>query len=289
MIDMLISIYCLVDDFCKEFEPKWNQCLISSGKKLRLRSSKLALSEIMTIEIAFHLSGFKCFKSFYIFLGKYHLPDFPNLVSYNRFVELSQSIAVPLVALFSSISGKCDGISYIDSTPLPVCHIKREINHNVFKGIAQKSKNTMGWYFGLKLHLIVNKHGQPISFSLSKANVDDRKVDFNIFNKMFGKIYGDRGYISQTLNTKLFNKEIQMLTGLRQNMKPRVLSKTDSDNLSKRSLIEGVFNVLKNIFNMDHTRHRSVGNFFVNICSSLCAYCFRFYEDSKNIRQRIKG
>ena len=101
---------------------------------------------------------------------------------------------MPILLYFKSIClGQCTGISFVDSTSLEVCNIKREKQHKVFKGIAQKSKSTMGWIFGFKLHLIINDKGEILSFCFSKANVDDRDQSvMNIMTKeVFGKLFGD--------------------------------------------------------------------------------------------------
>ncbi len=142
----------------------------------------------------FHISGFKSLKKFYIFLHCYHRKEFPNLLSYKRFLVLEKRCFFPLFAFFNFVSAICDGESFIDSTALPICHIKREYVNKVFANMAKKSKSTMGWFLGFKLHLITNVLGHPISFTVTKDNVDDRKVPQSLFSKIFGKIYGDKGY-----------------------------------------------------------------------------------------------
>jgi hypothetical protein len=279
MEEELTEVFVFVDDFCKVFESKWDRLKISSGINTRIRRTELCLSELMTILIFFHKSGFKSLKKFYIFLLKSHKKEFPNLVSYNRFIELEKTCVMPLLCLFFMISAPCDGQSYIDSTALPVCHIKRELSHKTFSGIATKSKTTMGWFFGFKLHMVVNKYGHPISFSLTKANVDDRKAPDDLFQKIFGKLYGDKGYLGKEFFDKLKEKATYVVTSIRKNMKPQILTDYDSQNLNKRSIIETVFNVLKKNLNLDHTRHRSPVNFVVNVFSSICAYCLRFLSN----------
>ena len=98
-------------------------------------------------------------------------------------------------------TGKCTGITFIDSTPLKVCHNKRIFYNRVFNGIAERGKSTMGWFFGFKLHLIVNDKGEIINFVLTAGNTDDRNLDMiqKLCQKVFGKLYGDKGYISHKL------------------------------------------------------------------------------------------
>ena len=97
--------------------------------------------------------------------------------------------------------GKCTGISFIDSTPLRACHIRREKQNRVFKGLATKGQCSIGWFFGFKLHLIINDKGEILDFMLTQGNIDDREPLKNksFHKKVFGKLFGDKGYISQTL------------------------------------------------------------------------------------------
>lgn len=277
MDDTLLNIFIFVDDFCKCFEPHWNKLLLDlKEENSRNRKPELFLSELMTILLCFHLGHFKNFKAYYKFLEKYHKSEFPSLVSYTRLVELKSTCAIPLLVLFEIISAPCDGESYVDSTHLPICHIKREYIYKLFRGIARKSKSTMGWFIGFKLHMVVNQFGHPISFALTHANCDDRKTPDNLFSKIFGKLFGDRGYIGKPFFDRMKDKMIHVVTALKSNMKPQIMTQDDSKKLNKRSIIESTFNSLKNYLNMQHTRHRSPQNFAVNVISSICAFCLRF-------------
>jgi hypothetical protein len=288
MNDTLLKVFVFVDDFCKGFELSWEKLLLDfKAEGSRNRKSGLFLSELMTILLCFHLGDFKSFKSYYKFLIKYHKAEFPNMVSYTRVVELKKSCAIPLLVLFEVISASCDGESYVDSTHLPICHIKREYIHKVFRGVARKSKSTMGWFFGFKLHMIVNRVGHPISFSLTHANCDDRKAPDGLFSKIFGKLFGDRGYIGKPFFDRMKETMVHIVTALRHNMKPQIMTEDDSKKLNKRNIIESSFNLLKNNLNMQHTRHRSPQNFSINIISSVCALCLKFitsiHSSNKNI------
>ena len=167
------EIFYLSDEFSKEFAITFKKHVLQGddGKKHRNKPNRLSDSEVMTILIAFHLSGMRNLKHFYLFYVCKHLTeDFPNLVSYNRFVELQQRVAFPLVLFLKTCRmGKCTGISFIDSTALKVCHIKREHSNKVFDGTATKGKTTVGWFFGFKLHIIINDKGEILSFELPKA------------------------------------------------------------------------------------------------------------------------
>jgi len=238
----------------------------------------LNMSEVMTIIVAYHQSNFKHFKAYYHYLLFAHRKDFPKLLSYNRFVELFSSALLPLCAYLNFRKGKTTGISYIDSTSITVCHNRRIRRNRVFQGLASRGKTTMGWFYGFKLHLIVNHVGELLSFTINKGNTDDRVPVMNLCKNISGKLYGDKGYISQKLFENLFEKGIQLITGVRSKMKNKLLSLEDKLLLRKRFIIETINDQLKNISDIDHTRHRSPTNFLVNLIAGLIAYT---HQDKK--------
>ena len=266
------TIFFKIDDFCNQFEPQWHSALLSEKIIYKTRPGRLHLSEIMTILIYFHYSGMKNFKHYYLILLNEFRPLFPYLVSYNRFVELMKFALIPLCAYVEFSKGECTGLSIIDSTPFIVCHNKRTHGHKVFKGIAKLGKSTMGWFFGFKLHIIINDMGELLSFKMTPGNVNDIKALEPLSKKLFGKLFGDKGYLSQKLFKKLFSKGLNLVTQIRSNMKNKLMNYADRMILRKRSLVESVFHIFKDILTMDHTRHRSPINFMVNIIGGLAAY-----------------
>ena len=274
------EIFVKVDDFCNHFENEFkNHGLpVSSACKKRNRKATLSDSEIITILIAFHGGQFRNFKHFYLGYVCVHLRDcFPNIVSYNRFIELSHRSAVPfMMFLHYCCRGECTGISFIDSTVLRVCHNKRIKRNKVFKGMAKVGKSTVGWFFGFKLHLIINDKGEILSFYLSQGNTSDSnaKIITRMTKEIFGKMFGDKGYIGKALADLLFGDGIQLITAVRRNMKQKALSNEEKLLLRKRSVIETVNDELKNICQVEHTSHRSVAGFIVNIMSAIAAYSF---------------
>lgn len=278
--DKVTQIFVSVDDFCIEFENPIQQTLLSddSGLKTRKRKAGLCDSEIIALLISFHSGGFSNFKFFYTQYACVHLKDeFPGLVSYNRFIELSHRCAVPfMLFLHYACRGECTGISFIDSTVLRVCHNKRIRRNKTFKDIATVGKSSMGWFYGFKLHLVINDKGEILSFYLSKANVDDRnaKAITKLTTQLFGKLFGDKGYISKALTDMLFGNGIQLITAVRRNMKSKALSNEEKLLLRKRSVIETVNDELKNICHAEHTRHRSLNGFLLNLMSAIAAYSF---------------
>ncbi len=277
--DKVTEFFVELDDFYKNFEQIIKKTRIEDGfSKTRNRKAILSESEMMSILLLFHFGHFTNFKHFYIFYVQKHLKDcFPETLSYNRFIQLQPRVMIPLMLFLKhSCLGKSRGINFIDSTTIKVCHIKREKQNKVFKEVASKGKSTMGWFFGFKLHLIINDKGEILSFYLTKGNVDDRNIEVlkTMTKDIFGKLFGDRGYISKALSELLFNDGIQLITKVRKNMKKQNLSSQDQILLRKRALIESVNDELKNICKIEHSRHRSISGFIINLTSALCAYHF---------------
>lgn len=182
---------------------------------------------------------------------------------------------MPLTVFLSGIKGKETGLYYVDSTSIEVCNIKREKRHKVFKRIATKSKSSMGWFFGLKLHLVINNLGEIMACSLTSANTDDRKPVPKLVENLNGWLFADKGYIGQEFLEKLKSQSIEIFTKVKKNMKKRILEPIQQFYLSKRGLIETVNDQLKNIYQIEHTRHRKPENAFINLVAGLIAYAFR--------------
>ena len=154
----LVEIFCHIDDFNQVFINELRTHQLTDGTRTRIKPGSLNESEVMTIVIYFHLMRYRDFKHYYLFHVCEHMQsEFPGLVSYNRFVELMQKVLLPLaVFLKTRCLGKCTGISYVDSTPIRACHIKREHSNKVLKGLATKGQCSIGWFFGLKLLIPFN-------------------------------------------------------------------------------------------------------------------------------------
>jgi hypothetical protein len=272
-----VAIFCDVDDFCKAYEEYCMHSLMMEKQKIIPRT-RMALSEIMTILIMFHLSGYRTFKWYYQkHVMQHQKKDFPNLVSYNRFVEIMKYALVPLILyIVRARFVKCSGISFVDSTPVKVCDNHRIRTNRVFSEYAKRGKSSMGWFYGFKLHLIINEQGEILSFCLTSGNVDDRNeaVMDSLTKEIFGKLFADRGYISQELFEKLLKKDITLVTRAKKNMKNKLMNLYDRLMLRKRTVIESVNDFLKNICEIEHSRHRSITNFLVNLLSALAAYSF---------------
>ena len=272
--DKVTELFCMADDFCKFFDAMMEKYTLKSDTKRRYhRDSTMSKAEIMLIMILFHDSGYRCLKHFYLEKVCRHLRHlFPKIVSYNRFVELEKEVAVPLALFIKKVLlGKCTGISFVDSTPLRVCRNQRIHIHKVFKGIAQRGKCSMGWFFGFKLHLICNEKGELLNFMITPGDVDDSKpLEYKAFVEfIYGKLVADKGYIGKNLFRRMFVDGIQLITKLKSNMKGALMSVSDKLLLRKRAIIETVNDELKNIAQVEHSRHRSFDNFIVNILGRL--------------------
>lgn len=280
--DKVTDFFCIIDEFVKNLDAELRQNIqIGSspdGIRRRNRKGKLSESEIMTILVCYHFGTFANFKHYYIIFIRGALRrEFPDAVSYNRFVELMPRVFC-LMMLFMKLFafGKCTGITFVDSTMVPVCHNMRRKFNKVFDGLASDGKGTMGWCHGFKLHLMCNDKGEVITFCLTGANIDDRDERvWSVFTKeLFGKVFADRGYIKQGLFESLFEKGVHLVHGLKSNMKNKLMPMWDKIMLRRRCIIETINDLLKNKANIVHSRHRAVHNFVMNICAALTAYCF---------------
>lgn len=287
--DKITQIFCLADDFCKEYSAEIDshkKLPADEVKKTRNRKHAMSDSEIITILMLYHFGTFKNFKSFYLFyVGEHLRSEFPKQLSYSRFIAIEHKVFAPMMLFLNIVCfGECTGISFVDSTKISVCHNKRIYRHKTFDGFAKRGKSTMGWFYGFKLHFVCNEKGEILSFYFSAGNIDDR--DTRIFEvlkkKLFGKLYGDKGYVSQSLFEMLFTQGIHIVTGLKSNMKNRLMPLFDKIMLRKRSVIETINDELKNICDIEHSRHRSIHNFLMNLIAALGAYCF--FEKKPTIR-----
>ena len=281
-----LELFCSVDDFWQHFAPNWHHDLLTRGQRQRLRPTQLAPSEIMTILILFHQSHYRTFKAYYTEYVQRHLrSEFPALVSYHRFVELMPTVLVPLVAYLHTQLGRCTGISFIDSTSLAVCYNARIHQHRVFAGRAARGKTSVGWFYGFKLHLVVNDQGELLAFCLTPGNVDDRHPVPKLAKGLIGKLFGDKGYLSQPLAQYLLvNHGLHLITKLRKKMRNRLLDWSDKLLLRKRAIIETITDQLKNISQIEHSRHRSPINFLVNLVAGLIAYCHQPKKPSLGVQ-----
>jgi len=282
----IVRLFVDCDEFCQGTLPELNaqQPRLSDGKKHRQRESGLTMSEVMTIVILFQSSGFRNLKTYYTqHVCKHLRGEFPDLVSYGRLVELQSEIVLPLAAFLHTRFGPCTGVSFIDSTPIKVCHNLRIKSNKVFRELAKRGKTSTGWFYGFKVHLVINDCGELLAVMITPGNVDDRKPAPRLVRRLWGKLFGDRGYISKELFESLWEQGVQLITKIKKNMKNKLMPMLDKLLLRKRALSETVNDQLKNICQTEHTRHRSVANFVVNLLAALVAYTYQEKKPSLNL------
>jgi hypothetical protein len=286
MNDDVIKLFCSVDDFCIELQEKIVSKTIENpeNKKQKFHTPQLCESEIMTIIISFQTCGYRTFKQFYLAIQVAWKKLFPKMPSYNRFVELMPRVLVQLTLFLFAHKGKITGISFIDSTVIKVCNVKRAKRNKVFKNVAAHGKSTMSWFFGFKLHIVINEVGELLAFKLTSGNTDDRAPVKYLTKDNIVKCFGDKGYISKKLFESLFENGLQLITSVKSNMKNKLMPMIDKILLRKRSLIETVNDQLKNVCQVEHTRHRSVLNFMVNMVAGLIAYARQERKPSLNFK-----
>jgi IS5 family transposase len=284
----ITALYCCLDDFCKAFGD-WEAHRLIPSPTTRQRTGKLSRSEMLFIMVLFHLSPFKHFKAFYLYgVGQQHRACFGDLPHYDRFVSLVPRLFVPLMVLLHSLGGEQTGVYFADSTQLAVCHNRRIHRHRVFDGLAARGKTRMGWFYGLKLHLVINHKGQVVALRITPGNTADSAVLDEVTRHLAGKIYADKGYIGHELFKRLWRRGLHLITSIRRNMRNHLMPLAEKVMLRKRFLIETVLDILKCDMGLEHSRHRSVMNAMVHVLSCLVAYAFRPGKPSISLtRQHI--
>lgn len=267
----ITTVFYLIDNFCTVFHAWEKERLIPSNKK-RYREGSLSLSELLTIVLYFYLSPCKDFKNYYLYFLPAKYPGYFKRIGYSRIIQLWPSLILPLVILIHELKGEPSGIYFIDSTKLQICHNKRTSSNRVFCRKAKIGKSSYGWFMGYKLHLIINHKGEVMAIKITKANKSDVSCAADLAKGLSGKLFGDKGYIGKNLFDKLYSSGLRLFTAIRRDMKNHLLEFQDKLYLRRRSLIESVFNVLKNKMNLEHTRHRSPVNFLVHVIACILTY-----------------
>src|SRR3954464_11680912 len=166
----ITALYCCLDDFCKVFAD-WEAHRLLPSEQTRQRSGKLSCAEMLFIVVVFHLSPYKNFKVFYLYgIGAQYRACFDELPHYDRFVSLMPRLFVPLMVLLHGLSGEPTGVYFVDSTKRAVCHNRRIYRHKVFDGLAARGKTSMEWFYGLKLHFVINHKGQIMAVKITPGN-----------------------------------------------------------------------------------------------------------------------
>lgn len=285
-MNKLVELFTDVDDFCKVFIPQWHSYQIEQGQIKRERACQMSMAEIMTIIVLFHMSHHRDFKNFYKgYIARFHKKDFPTLLSYTRFLELMPRAVVPLSSYFKTLKSTDSNICFIDSTSIKVCHNLRIPRHKTFADVAERGRGTMGWYYGFKLHLIINHKGEIVAAKVTPANQHDTAPVEELTQGLNGNLYGDKGYISNKLEQSLSERGVKLITNVRSNMKAKVISAWDKAMLSKRFIIETVNDQLKNICQLEHSRHRSLHGLILTVLGALIAYSHKENKPSITVSE----
>lgn len=268
------AAFCCLDDFSNAYED-WERAGRIGVDGIRQRAGLLSLSEMLLIMTLFHHSAYKDFKHYYEHGIKHEYAAlFGQTPCYARFVARMKQLLVPFAILLHSLKGEETGIYFADSSKLAVCHNRRISRNRVFKNMATRGRSSMGWFFGFKLHIIINHKCEIMAVKISGGNSDDRKPLEKMADGLRGKLFADKGYIGKELFTKLWRKGLHLVTGIRKTMKNYLMPWFDKALLRKRFIIETLFDKLKSAMGLEHSRHRSPLNAFVHILSCLVAYCF---------------
>jgi Transposase DDE domain len=272
----IVTIFCDIDDFCRSLLMSEPPLLATRSGPKKPRGYALSLSEAMSILVWFQVSHYRTFKHFYrermLTQGR---AEFPPLPSYSRFVELIPMTLLPWCAYVQTRQGQVTGFPFIDFLAIRVCHNRRIYSHKVFAGLARRGKGSRGWFYGFKLHLVINEQGELLALTLTPGHVDDRRPVRKLVRQLWGKLFGDRGYLRQELFEQLWAQDLQLITKLKRNRKNKLMPGLDKLLLRKRALLECVNGQLKNVSQIEHSRHRSATNGIVNISAAVVAYTFQ--------------
>lgn len=275
----IIKLFCELDDFSNEFNKKMLQHMLGKVSPQSFHRPEISVSEMMCIEILYHHSGYKCFQYYYEQEVKkgYLKSYFPSAPGYNRFVQLKPRMLLHLIFYLNMCRiGQLCGIYFADSTKLSVCHNRRIHSNRVFKGKAARGKTSTGWFYGLKLFLVINAFGEIMNAFFTMGNIADNNLAtmIKLFSKLKGWAFADKGFINQKAMEELLSKGLHLVTGIRRNMKNKLILMEQKLLLQKRGIIESVNDILKSVCDIEHTRHRSPINALVNLYAGLCSYTF---------------
>lgn len=271
----LIKLFIEIDDLVIAFR-NYQRTMGLLQEQTPTRIPLLNGSEVCTILVCYHLSGYKCFEYYYKDKVLRELKDFfPQAPTYECFLSYIPKAhdVMYLWLLYSCSLSKRTGLYFIDSKKMEVCHLKRQHSNKVFQGYASKGKSSMGWFYGLKIHLVINNLGEIISFELTAGNVADNNQDLlkKLLHQLDGCCVGDKGYLSK-LFSYFYENGLHLLTKPRKNMKNKLVIPNHNKLLNKRGVIESAFDILTSICDIEHSRHRKAVNAFTHIFAGLVAY-----------------
>lgn len=282
---ILVMIFCFVDDFIKIVVGQLRYALARpDGTAPPIKKHNLSIAELVTLAIFRFFTGHRNWKDFYHHIATYHAKDFPHLPRYKNFV-VAMNVLSPFALLllsgfmrvFRNATPACFP-KFADSTKLEVCKIKREFGHKVCKGLASKSKSSMGWFYGFRLHIICNELMHILNLKITTATVDERKALEKMWSNIFGMIIADAGYVSKELRERGLRLGKHLFASVRANMK-KIMTQAQHQLLKLRQYVETVFSVLKLRFGIETSLPRSPLGYFAHYIWCLAAYQLKkFFE-----------
>lgn len=283
LITLLVMIYTFVDDFNQQVVGSLYPCLEKPSQgKPPVKKGNLTVAETVSLAVFRFFTGHRSWKEFYRHVKCYHAKDFPNLPTYNNFVERVNRLAFFamlilrfLMNLFNQMTGK-EGLKFADGSKLIACNIKRELTNKVCKSMAKKSKSTMGWFYGFKLHIICNQLMHILAFTITPGNTDERKALARIWDNVLGMIIADAGYIGKEWAQKARDTGKLLLTAVKANMK-KLMTKTQHALFKLRQRVEAIFSVLKLRMGIENTLPRSSLGFLAHYLWCITAYQIKKY------------
>jgi transposase len=222
--------------------------------------------------------GHKSWKDYYRYLRSHHHGvTIGSLPTYKNFMGCVHKLVGYALVFLEAVRKYCKqgvNLQFADASALPVCKIKREFTHKVAKGLASKSKGTMGWYYGFKLHLVVDKDGLILAWRITTATVDDRKVLALVWHELTSMIVADAGYLGSNWQEAAADLHLILLTGIKKIMR-KLMIRWQHALLKARQIVETVFSVVKFRLGMDSTLPRSAMGYFAHYVWCLLAYQLR--------------
>lgn len=268
--DSVINLFCIIDDICKEIVP-------FKDKSKGGRPNNLTISELITISILFLNSNCDAFKKFYFFAN---LDGYFNLNSYGRLLHNLKSTLIwqflILVVICHRNREVCDKIKFIDSMPICVCKNKRIFTYKVSE-LANRGKSSIGWFFGFKVHLIVDRNGRLLNFKITGGNISDQSHDLikELTKDLKGLLIGDKGYQSKEMFKEFKDKGLYFLTGLRKSKKNERLPIFEGYHSLKRlrQKLETINGQIKFRQGMESSLPRSHKGYFWRYTSAILSFC----------------
>ncbi len=266
----IVEVYCLVDNLVKFLTPKIK-------KSLAGRPGNLTTTDYVVLAIIKQQIGIKTVKQFYEVAKNAYASCFPAFPSYQQFNHGIKStfqffIAISWI-LMQRVRRKGRKYHFVDSTPLEVCSNQYRFSAKLFKGLASAGKNMHGWFWGFKLHLIINDNMEIESLKITNGSASDISVLDKVFVEgIKGILIGDKGYVGEEKGIELAKNKLLLITKPRKNMRKLPATKEMNYLLSKRQSIESVFSALKYRLSAVNTFARSAESFFVSVFSAITAY-----------------